>query len=440
MEQGNNNLEKEKGNGKFEQIVEKISSTDVTVYEQLNASNDKEAKAEFLEHPEMEHPKNEYGNLDGRKVFENMDTLLEAEKEASESWLTDKEQRLVSELIDDNRKQNDFLLANLAYQQANTPEEREMAANWHRRANEALYGAPDEATFWGLLNEKLGGIKPETSEEEEDFKKLKEMIGETPEGVGERFKPKEETVERFSELVQDFFGGFLEHIPEDREEFSSEEMVDILNEILEEEFDGESGYSAIVDSKASNASANHDERKIKFPEGKTYSMTKAKALICHELGTHVMRAIPYLNHPVEALSKGLPENETFDEGVAKCVEQAIKGKYEDSGIDHYINIGLATFCGKNFREVYEIQMLLKKLTHSKPDTVINAVQRCFRGTGELPNNKDLAYYNGANEVWKYIEEYIDDPELFDRLFLSGKSVITDEEQERLIYETKVGGI
>lgn len=437
MEKGES-LEQEKG--KFEELADKIASTDVTVYEQLNASNDKAAKAEFLENPELEHPRNEYGNLDRGQVFSNMETLSQILEEAQGSWLTDKEGRLVELLVEGNRKKNDFLLANLAYQVAETDDEKRVAENWHRRSNEALYGAPDEGTFYTLLNEKMAGIKPETPEEEADFEKLKSMIGDIPETEQGRFKPKQETVERFSEIVQDFFGGFLEHLPEDKEEFTSEEMVATINEILEEEFGGDTGYSAIVDSKAANASANHDDRVIKFPEGKTYPRDKAKALLCHELGTHVMRAIPYTDHSVAAFSKELPGNETFDEGVAKCVEQAIKGKYEDSGIDHYINIGLATFKGKNFREVYEIQMLLKKLTHAKTDTVINAVQRCFRGTGVLPNNKDLAYYNGANQVWQYIEENIDNPELMDNLFLAGKTIATDKDQERLVYETKVGGL
>ncbi|MBR1875062.1 hypothetical protein IJ798_01645, partial [Candidatus Saccharibacteria bacterium] len=48
---------------KFEEIIDEISSTDVTVYERLNASNDKEAKEEFLENPDLIHPRNEYGNL-----------------------------------------------------------------------------------------------------------------------------------------------------------------------------------------------------------------------------------------------------------------------------------------------------------------------------------------------------------------------------------------
>ena len=423
---------------KFEEIIDEISSTDVTVYERLNASNDKEAKEEFLENPDLIHPRNEYGNLKIEEVGQNLEKIEQIGEEMKRSWLTDREERLAEVLIDENQKKNDFLMANYAYNNA-TPEEKSRAAEWHREANEALYGKVDEGTFYALLSEKLEKAKADTPEKKMELEALKLEIGPIPENGIERFKPKEETVQRFSEIVNDFFGGFLKHVPE-KEELTSEEMVSTINEILTEEIGEDAGYVARVDEKASNASASHEERVIKFPEGKTYSIDKAKALICHELGTHVLRAIPYLENDIEAFSKGLPGNETFDEGVAKCVEQAIKGKYEDSGIDHYINIGLATFKGKNFREIYNIQTSLKSLSGMKNTTTLNAVQRCFRGTGELVNNKDLAYYNGANRVWKYIEENIDNPELMDNLFLSGKANIEDKNQERLVYETKVGGI
>ena len=130
-----------------------------------------------------------------------------------------------------------------------------------------------------------------------------------PEGIkGERFKPQPETIEWFSERVQSFFEGFLSHIPEDQEQFSSEEAV----------------------------------RVIKFPSDTTYTRERLSALIVHELGTHAMRAIPYQSQEIKPFATGLPGNETFDEGVAGCVEQAIKGGYKDFGVDHYINIGLAT--------------------------------------------------------------------------------------------------
>lgn len=431
----------------FSEIASRIASTDVTVYERLNASNDKVAKEEFLNNPNLEHPNNEYGNLDPNEVSRNIATLDEIDAQISQAPLSSQQKQVLFTLSADCRRKNEFLAANLEYNAAVTPEEKAEAAAHHRVANEALYGKPDEAIFYSLLREKLAQIDVD-SLSHDDHKKYESLlaeIGPLKTEYSERFRPKPETVQRFAELVKEFFGGFLRHLPEGQEEFTGEDMARITNEILEEEFSDEpdieaSGYHAVVDSSVSNASANHEKRQIIFSDSKSYSRAKAAGIIVHELGTHVLRAIPYINQNVAAFSTGFPDNETFDEGVAKCVEQAVSGKYTDSGVDHYINIGLATFMNKNFREVYNIQHTINDLCGKPSKTLLNGVQRCFRGTGELPNNKDLAYYNGASHVWKYIEEHIDDPELFDNLFLVGKLDITRPEQERISYEKRVGGI
>lgn len=427
----------------FGELVDLANSADVTVYERLNASNDKQAKAEFLENPELVHPNNQYGNLDETEVRRNFTTLEQIDEELENSDLNDKRKRLIRLVTDDYKKKNEFLAANIAYNVAETPEEKAQAAEWHKQANEALYGKADESTFYTLLKEKIDSIDVDSLSEEDrkTYDWLMNEIGPLPEKTGGRFKPKQETVERFAELTNHFFEDFLKHVPEGKTEFSSEEMVKIINEIADNEFGGmDIKYRAVIDPSVSNASTNHEERLLKFPEGTKYTEKRLKALIVHEFGTHMLRALPYLDSEVKVFASGLPGNETFDEGIAKCVEQAIDGKYADSGIDHYINIGLATFKGKNFREVYNIQMALKQLTGEKTGTVLNAVQRCFRGTGELVNNKDLAYYNGANQVWKYIEEHLDDPELFDNLFLTGKANINNPTQEALSYEMRMGGL
>ncbi len=427
----------------FGEMMNMVSSTNVTVYERLNASNDSAAKAEFEADPEMEHPKNEYGNLDEEEVRRNLATLEHVEEMLKHSDLNEKRKRLVKLLVDDCKTKNEFLASNIAHNSAETPEEKAQAAEWHRKTNEELYGRPDEDTFYTLLREKIDSIDVANLSEEDRkiYDWLMAEIGPLPEKIGGRFKPKPETIQRFGEMVRDFFSPFLKHIPEDRDSFSSEEVVDIINIITNTEFGGlDIKYKAVIDPKAANASANHEERTLKFPAGVEYSKKRARELIVHEFGTHMLRAVPYLDQEIQAFASELPGNETFDEGIAKCTEQAINGKYADSGIDHYINIGLATFKRKNFREVYKIQMALKRLTGESSKTVLNAVQRCFRGTGELVNNKDLAYYNGANQVWQYIEEHLDDPELFDNLFLTGKANIANPAQEALSYEMRTSGI
>lgn len=422
------------------EIIDRIDETNVVVYEKLNASNDKAAKAEFLANPDLVHPNNEYGNLSEGEIRRNLEELDLVEQNLGNSRMSDKEKRLVMMVLKDSKKKNEFLAANLAYNGASTPEEKAEMAEWHKEANANLYGEPDESVFYALLEEKIASINPEqlSDEERSIYSRLASQV-DAPEGVeSKRFRPKPETIERFSELVKEFFGSFLKHIPENQENFSSEEAAGIVNEIIDTELGSdEVDYHAVVDEKVANASASRGV--IKFPADATYNKERLSALIVHELGTHAMRAMPYQSQEIKSFATSLPDNETFDEGIAGCVEQALKGEYRDFGVDHYINIGLATFKGMNFREVYNFQMDLKRLTGEKTDKVLNAVQRCFRGTGELPNNKDLAYYNGVDKVWRYIEEHIDDPELFDALFLSGKTDIENPEQEALVYEMRTKG-
>lgn len=95
---------------------------------------------------------------------------------------------------------------------------------------------------------------------------------------------------------------------------------------------------------------------------------------------------------------------------------------------YYINIGLAHFCGWDFRKIYEFdESEDKRLSFSR-------AMRCFRGTGELTNYKDLAYYTGAETVWRYIERHIDDPRLFDHLFIDFAATSIENVKKKGLYE------
>lgn len=109
------------------------------------------------------------------------------------------------------------------------------------------------------------------------------------------------------------------------------------------------------------------------------------------------------------------------------------------GIDHYVNIGLAYFGGRNFREVFEIRWRMfylgdKTKGHSTRERREKAQElafaqtaRAFRGTGYLPNCKDLVYFNGSTQVWQYIESLGGDyPRLREELFETGKTDVTNK--------------
>ena len=463
----------------FAELTKKVDETEVVVYERLNATNTKQAKEEFLADESLEKPNNVRGNLDPDLVAHNLEELEEAKQELAEKGdsMSSKQKLLVEMLIDDHTKKNEFLAANIAYNEAATPEEKEKAAEMHRETNEALYGKIDETTFYTLLKRRISDVKIETPEDQAKLDELMGMIGVIPE---EKLKPIEddlpskELVERFSEVVNAYYGNFLEYVPseEEKPELTSDEVVDIMNTILENELSGEtfepaqrvtpegdvyeldydnvdgggnyqSAYRAATLDGITAASVNHQQRLIKFPKGKTYTNKRARQLILHEMGTHAMRADVYADgQALESFSTEVPGSEAFDEGVAKALESTVNGEFDFSGssVEHYINIGLATFKGFNFRDLFKAQTLLRELHGEGVKTVYPRVQRALRGTDELPNNKDLAYYNGEVQIWKFIGEHIDEPDiLMDNLFLMGKTDPQNPIHETLAYELRTRG-
>ena len=406
----------------FLELTEEIQKRGVSVISELRYTNN-EAEKEFLANDTMVRPNFVYGNLDRDVIIDNLKAIEGLRGEVNRAQLSQSEELFARTLINDVAERNAVVESCAGYNNARSPEEKAKYAELFRFANDSLYGKPDEDTFYAPVD---------------------------------RFKPKQETVERFSEQIGVLFEGFWKHIPKDKEIITTQEACDITNEILREEI-GEDAtvYRAIMDDKSKSISVSHEKRAVVFPVKRSkgdFTQLSFKQILTHELGTHVLRALVYENHEVPALSSELPGSGEIDEGIAKCCEQAVAGKYSDSGTDHYINVGLATFKGKNFREVFEIQRKLEYLKgikpgetpeekearfHAKDSDFFERTVRCFRGTGELPNNKDLIYYRGAERVWRFIEENLEDPELLDKLFLSAKTDILNADQQRLVYETKV---
>ena len=191
-----------------------------------------------------------------------------------------------------------------------------------------------------------------------------------------------------------------------------------------------------------SAASIQENMTIVFPGGRAnplYTLRELKAIIVHELGVHALRAMTYQEAAYRSLFYGMPGYESVEEGIAKVMEQGVSGAYSDSGVMHYISIGLICLYKKNFRETFEIQKRLQGLSgHHSEKICFNSVQRALRGTDVLPFSKDMVYYNGAVKVWEYVEKHLDDPELFDHLLLSAKTDIFDPDQRQLVYEAKTG--
>lgn len=446
--------------GRFNDLMERLTKTRVSAYMQLNASNIAEAKEEFLNNPELITPNFEYADLNLAYVMEKLRALDELAQEFSGADLTGFERSILQMVHDFHRDQLLVLYYAITFQQVERfPEERKAAQEGYMKVNQRLYGEPDYHTFRALLCSKLNEIPVSqlSTEERIQYLQLRErLLGGAPE-VGPVYAPSKETVAEFAELLEDFFAGFLAHVPDDKETFTPEEACAILNEIIEQELPATTKFRAVINEQRENISVDQANRRIKIPRNRAKgNLTREDMralLIGHELGVHAYRSIAVEGATIPAMIRGFPDKHGADEGLAMCVERALRGEYAMSGVYHYINIGLATFRGMNFREVFEAERDLKMLLDARLDetpeeyatrrkktenAVFSDVRRCFRGTGVLPNFKDLIYFEGSKRVWQFIENNLDRSDFLETLFLSGKTDFLDKSQQGIVYALKVG--
>lgn len=288
--------------------------------------------------------------------------------------------------------------------------EKSLAAARHQDANIALYGSIDENVFFSILNQKIKSIDIHSLSlsEKKLFYELLELVGPIPQISVALYTPSEKVRLKFSELIASFFSNFFSHIPTDQQTFTAFDVCRITNEIIHEELMPQGrDWKAVVDINGVTASTDTINKEIQYPGKRSrglYSYEDVKAIIAHELGVHALRSMPFSKNRLSAFATGLPGYEGFEEGIATAVEQVLLGNFEYPGLLHYTSIGLATFLKKNFRETFEIQTRLEHLTTGiSPSRCFDSVQRAFRGTGKLPNNKDLVYFNGNCLVWEFID-------------------------------------
>lgn len=326
----------------------------------------------------------------------------------------------------------------------------------YRELNVGLYGEPSETVYRSLVKESLNALRSKTYVGKARHI-YDELIDMTPRSVeelsAERFRPSPETIEWAGEVVQALYGGFLSHIPDGVDEFSDNEAKDVFQSILDSEFfDQESGVSAAegwkaVVGRAQSVNVKAGDKNIVIPEGRSVSRSVMRGLVVHEVGVHVLRSIMGEQTQISALKTGLANYYDSEEGLGAVAEQALKGKYRVAGEGHYVTVGLAYFDNKDFRETFEVKWRLSALQKVGEDGQITDEQiaasrsaaygstmRIFRGTDSLPFLKDLAYYNGADAVWRYLEDHRGDDTYVALLFL-GKADPTLSTHRRVLFES-----
>lgn len=203
------------------------------------------------------------------------------------------------------------------------------------------------------------------------------------------------------------------------EEYKAAEIRDIFQASLES-LQAE-GWRAVVDtSSKSGISVDQEHREIKIPEYRKLGFTKLRALIAHEVGTHIARRLNGERSKLQLLGLGLDRYEKGEEGIATMREQILGDSVEDfAGLDGHLAICLAIGVDgkpRDFRKVYEIMekyFYLTALSSGKtPEDALKSAQinawnrtvRTFRGTDCKTKGvcfrKDIVYREGNIGVWQ----------------------------------------
>lgn len=452
-----NAIETIESQSSVEDLYSQLTDLSPKIVTMFNPSNRKEEEERFLS-GEIRNPQFVYDKLNSADFDEAIEKIQEIGNNIlNHPSLPSSHRGIYEEFIADYSKKTTLLNYAQQYNNAKSEGEKKAAAEKYRYLNIESYGEPDEDTYRSLLGGKLNAIhsKKLTGKADELRKELFGMVNFKPGmDIPERFRPSDETVEWMHSVAESLYGGMLSHIPNEQEEFDPYELQKIFTDIIEEEFNNDSkGYAGAAEGwtvsaeKATSVNVKSSEKRIVIPDnGMMRSRKKVENLVVHEIGVHMLRSITGGETDMLPLRSGLSDYYDAEEGLGVVMEQALSGKFAERGVDHYITAGLAYYDEKDFRGAFEVKWRLSLLDSVRDGDEINDGQmekakktafsqtlRSFRGTNDLPLFKDLSYYNGSVEVWKYLESIKGDDLLLSLLF-AGK-VNTSADHRRVVLES-----
>lgn len=403
-----------------------------------------EARDTFIADEGMEHPNYTYSTLDAFTGCPN-DILDKALMELL-AVIPEEEAIFYREYIEEYKRKYRLLELMKAIRHTNGEEKLRLSEEF-MTLNIEQYGAPDEQTFHSLLAETLSKIDDKSLSPEAQIIRH-ELSNMTPDGVDSsaeisRFIPSEATQAWMQEVAEALCGRWLDYLP-DGDTITPEQFKDCAEMILKDVGKSAEGWRVEL-ANTTDMKVIAIDRLIKISNKRgPFTRQEVIDLIGHELGVHFLRSISGEDKRLRLLRLGLPGYYDDEEGLGRVMGMSLARKYRGSGGEHYISAGFAYFEHKNFREVYELNWRIKLLQLLEDDEkpteekilqaknyAVRNTRRIFRGTDELPWFKDLSYYNGANDVWQYLET-INGDDLQLALFLQGKVSISKRHQRVML--------
>lgn len=365
--------------------------------------------------------------------------------------LNDKYTPVYAEFIEGYAQKTRLMELARNYKHSEDDREKDAIKTEYMQLNIELYGEPDESTYRSLLHEKLTKIanKELHGSALELRDELFAMVDyDAKAEYPARFRPSEETVAWMKNVAETLYEDMLARIPI-QDTFNPREVQAIFTNIINEEFGGAADAWSVDIEKAESINVKTAERRVVIPDNKgDLKYKEMREKVVHEIGVHVMRAITGAQSDLDPLKNGLNDYYDSEEGLGKVMEHAINGKFVEAGIEPYITAGAAYYDDMDFRDVIEMKWRLSVLAAAAENTEISeekiisakkvaykSAMRSMRGTDALPWFKDLAYYNGAADMWRHLESIQGDDLKF-TFVLMGKANPANTLHEHILLETK----
>lgn len=435
-----------------EEIFNDILKNEPQLVRAFTPQNGIEQREAFLDE-EIDTPRHIYDELESID-FEEKDAALErlGQELANSPDVNPKYIDVYETFIQGYRDKNKLMqLATFLNKDDLSEEARTQVEQQYMELNIKLFGEPKKEIYESFISEIYSAVEDKqlTGRAKIIQDELLVMLPEvTTEGT-QRAVPDEETIRSVQEVALLLYGDMLRHIPEDQEKFDPHDIATVFRDTIREEFAKSADGWRVEVKPANSINVVAGEKVIIIPDDrKPVSREQLKGLVVHELGVHMLRAVTGGQTDLLPMQLGLPDYYDAEEGLCKVMQQAVAGKYTDSGVNYYVVAGLMYHGNKSFRETYELlwrrnilkgvstdQDISQESIDGAQEKAYKIVRRIARGTDTLPLFKDLAYYHGLIKMWEYVARVKDDETLFQFLLL-GKGDPTNEDHMRTMYETK----
>ena len=171
-----------------------------------------------------------------------------------------------------------------------------------------------------------------------------------------------------------------------------------------------------------------------LPSDYKLNANETKALIQHEIGTHVLTYYNGNQQPLKLLSIGLTDYDTLQEGLAVLSEYLVGGLTGNRmrTLAGRVVAASARMHGADFKEIFR---LLNKDYNFKPQRAFNITSRIMQGGGFT---KDISYLKGLVQLKKHLEEGGElAPLLTGKFALEHMPIISELNERRVLSPVKL---